>query len=194
MVFLSNERRTISSVSVAEWFDGWIWVLIASVPDLCAFLTFTITIDLKWNTHASNICTKANITLGFLRQTGDVKEAAYKGMVHPVLEYGSSVWDPHTKKKSMQRSGTEAIRTQIQPSKPKREITNIPNSQNTKRTYGQTSEQLIPKRWPLSNRNRTKNNMNTHKVKRHQNSDTKTGNKKPQQTRIGTVSNELLQL
>ena len=26
----------------------------------------------------------------------DVKEAAYKGLVRPVLEYGSSVWDPHT--------------------------------------------------------------------------------------------------
>ena len=24
-------------------------------------------------------------------------EAAYKGLVRPVLEYGSSVWDPHTK-------------------------------------------------------------------------------------------------
>ena len=73
-----------------------------------------------------------------------------------------------TKVKSMQRSGTEAIRTKIQPSKQKREITNITNSQNTKRTYDQPSEQLFPKRWPLSNRNRTKNNM-----KRHRNSDTK---------------------
>ena len=63
--------------------------------------------------------------------------------------------------KSMQRSGTEAIRTQMQPSKPKRGITNITNSQNTKRTYGQPSEQLFPKRWSLSNRDRTKNNMNT---------------------------------
>ena len=35
----------------------------------------------------------------------------------------------------------------------KREITNIKNSQNTKRTYGQPSEQLFPKRWPLSNQN-----------------------------------------
>ena len=34
----------------------------------------------------------------------------------------------------MQRSGTKAIRTQIQLLKPKREITNIRNSQNTKRT------------------------------------------------------------
>ena len=33
----------------------------------------------------------------------------------------------------MQRSGTEAIRTQLKPSKPKREITYITNSYNTKR-------------------------------------------------------------
>ena len=57
----------------------------------------------------------------------------------------------------MQRSGAEAIRTQIQPSKPKRGITNITNGQNTKRTSGQLSEQLYPKRWPHSNRKRTKN-------------------------------------
>ena len=25
-----------------------------------------------------------------------MKEAAYKGLVRPVLEYGSSFWDPHT--------------------------------------------------------------------------------------------------
>ena len=56
----------------------------------------------------------------------------------------------------MQRLGTEAIRTQIQPSKPKREITNITNSKITKRTYGQPSEQLLPKKWLLSNPNRTK--------------------------------------
>ena len=67
--------------------------------------------------------------------------------------------------KSMQRLGSEAIRTQIQPSKPKREI--------TKNTNSQLSEQLFPKWWPLSNPNRTKINMNTRKVKRHQNSDTK---------------------
>ena len=72
--------------------------------------------------------------------------------------------EKYSKVKRMQRSGTEAIRTQIQPSKPKREITNITYSQNTKRTYGQPSERLFPKRWPFSNRNRIKTNMNTHKV------------------------------
>ena len=71
--------------------------------DNIKYLGVTITNDLKWNTHISNICTKANRTLGFLRRTlfscpQNVKEAAYKGMVRPILEYGSSVWDPHPDK------------------------------------------------------------------------------------------------
>ena len=62
-------------------------------------LGIIITNDLKWNTHVSNICTKANRTIGFLRRNlaafpQDVKESAYKALVRPVLEYGSSVWDP----------------------------------------------------------------------------------------------------
>ena len=32
------------------------------------YLSETITNDLKWNTHVSNMCTKANRTLGFLRR------------------------------------------------------------------------------------------------------------------------------
>ena len=61
------------------------------------YLGVTITRDLRWNTHVSNVSTKANRTLGFLRRNlhscSQVKEAAYKGMVRPVLDYGSSVWD-----------------------------------------------------------------------------------------------------
>ena len=42
---------------------------------------------------------KASRTLGFLRRNlyqcrQDVKEAAYRGLVRPVLEYGGCVWDP----------------------------------------------------------------------------------------------------
>ena len=64
-------------------------------------LGVTITNDMKWNTHFSNICTRANRTLGFLRRNlaacpRDVKESAYKGLVRQVLEYGSSVWDPQS--------------------------------------------------------------------------------------------------
>ena len=49
--------------------------------------------------YTCTVCTKANRTLGILRQNlyscpQEVKEAAYKGLVCPVLEYGSSVWDP----------------------------------------------------------------------------------------------------
>ena len=71
--------------------------------DNIKYLGVTITNDLKWNMHISNICTKANRTLGFLRRTlfscpQNVKEAAYKGMVRLILEYGSSVWDPHPDK------------------------------------------------------------------------------------------------
>ena len=45
-------------------------------------LGITITNDLKWNTHVSNICTKANRTIGFLRHNlvacpQDVKESAH---------------------------------------------------------------------------------------------------------------------
>ena len=60
------------------------------------YLGVTITNDLRWNTHVSNICTKANRTLGYLRRNlyacpQEVKEAAYKGLVRPVLEYSGSV-------------------------------------------------------------------------------------------------------
>ena len=55
---------------------------------------------------------------------------------------------------------------------PALKITKITNSQNTKRTYGQPIWQLFPTLWPLSNPNRTKNDINKHKVKRHRNSDT----------------------
>ena len=68
--------------------------------DSIKYLGVTITSDLKWNSHIRNVCSKANRTLGFLRRNlfscpQDVKEAAYKSLVRPILEYGSTVWDPH---------------------------------------------------------------------------------------------------
>ena len=74
------------------------WAPVLSVESI-KYLGVTITSDLRWNTHVSKVCTKANTTLGFLRRNlysfpQEVKEAAYKGLVRPVLDYGSSVWDP----------------------------------------------------------------------------------------------------
>ena len=68
--------------------------------DNIKYLGVTNSEDLKWNTHVSNVCTKANRTLAFLRRNlsscpQDVKETAYMGLVRPILEYASPVWDPH---------------------------------------------------------------------------------------------------
>ena len=96
MMQLTNKR--INKIEASYTLEGTVLENVDSIK----YLGVTITNDLKWNTHINNICTKANITLGFLRRNlfscpRDVKEAAYKGLVRPVLEYGSSVWDPHTK-------------------------------------------------------------------------------------------------
>ena len=70
--------------------------------DRIKYLGVTITNDLRWITHVGNICTKANRTLGFLRCNlsscpRDVKEMAHKGLVRPILEYASPIWDPSGK-------------------------------------------------------------------------------------------------
>ena len=88
-------RKRIKKINASYNLEGTILDNVENIK----YLGVTITTDLKWNTHVSNICTKANRTLGFLRRNlsacpQDVKESAYKGLVRPVLEYGSSVWDP----------------------------------------------------------------------------------------------------
>ena len=96
MMQLTNKR--INKIEASYTLEGTILENVDSIK----YLGITITNDLKWNTHITNICTRANRTLGFLRKSlfscpQDVKEAAYKGQVRPVQEYGSSVWDLHTK-------------------------------------------------------------------------------------------------
>ena len=64
------------------------------------YLGVTIASGLKWNSPIRTVCSRANTTLGFLRRNlfscpQDMKEAAYKTLVRPILEYGSTVWDPH---------------------------------------------------------------------------------------------------
>ena len=66
------------------------------------YLGVTIASDLSWNTHVSNVCTKANRTLRFLRRNlyscppGGKRGSLQRiGAPSPgVLDYGSSVWDP----------------------------------------------------------------------------------------------------
>jgi len=65
------------------------------------YLGVTIGHNLSWDEHIDSICSKANSTLGFLRRnlrvgSTHIKEVAYKTFVRPILEYASTVWDPHT--------------------------------------------------------------------------------------------------
>ena len=69
------------------------------VVDSIKYLGVSISEDLIWKIHIDTV-NKANKTLGFIRRnlgdcTASVKAAAYSAVVRPVLEYSSTVWDPH---------------------------------------------------------------------------------------------------
>ena len=56
---------------------------------------------LNWNTHIDKMVNKARQTSSFINRNlrkspESSKELAYKAMLRPVLEYASTVWDPHT--------------------------------------------------------------------------------------------------
>ena len=94
-IIMQITRKRIKKINASYNLEGTVFDNIEYIK----YLGVTITNDLKWNTPVSNtrMCTKANRTIGFLRRNlsaCDVKESAYKGLVRPVLEYGSSVWDP----------------------------------------------------------------------------------------------------
>ena len=89
------DRKRIKQIHASYTLEGNDIENVESIKNLGV----TITNDLRWNTYVSNVCTKANRTLGFLRRNlhswpREVTEAAYKEMVLPVLEYGTSFWDP----------------------------------------------------------------------------------------------------
>ena len=67
------------------------------------YLGVTISKDLRWDTHITNIANKANKSLGFLRRnlkigSRSIKEKAFTALVRPSMEYASTVWDPYTDK------------------------------------------------------------------------------------------------
>ena len=62
----------------------------------------TITDNIDWGQHVSEISYKATKTLGFLRRNlafapRSTKGAAYKTLVQPKLEYVAPIWSPHSK-------------------------------------------------------------------------------------------------
>eukprot|EP00794_Sanderia_malayensis_P016370 gene16370-18012_t len=72
------------------------------VVDASKYLGVTITNKLSWDTQVSNTAGKASRTISFLRRnlrecTSQVKDASYKAMARPILEYALTVWDPCSK-------------------------------------------------------------------------------------------------
>ena len=66
------------------------------------YLGITITDNMDWDQHVSEISSKATKTLGFLRRNlafapRSTKEVAYKTLVRPKLEYEAPIWSPHSK-------------------------------------------------------------------------------------------------
>ena len=66
------------------------------------YLGITITDNMDWGQHVSEISSKATKTLGFLRRNLafapiSTKEVAYKTLVRPKLEYAAPIWSPHLK-------------------------------------------------------------------------------------------------
>ena len=60
----------------------------------------TITDDLEWGQHISEISCKATKTLGFRRRNlalapRHTKEVAYKTLVRPQLEHAAPIWHPY---------------------------------------------------------------------------------------------------
>ena len=63
------------------------------------YLGITITDNLEWGQHVSEISSKATKTLGFLRRNlalapQHTKEVAYQTSVRPQLEYAAPIWHP----------------------------------------------------------------------------------------------------
>ena len=73
---------------------------ILEAVDSAKYLGITITSDLRWKNHISQVCSKANKTLDFLKRnlniaSTTVKRNAYTSLVRPLVEFACTAWDPY---------------------------------------------------------------------------------------------------
>jgi hypothetical protein len=64
------------------------------------YIGVSITSDMKWSQHISNMCKKANNTMSLLKRNlnirnSNIKGKAYKSLVRPTLGYACITWDPY---------------------------------------------------------------------------------------------------
>ena len=130
-ITVTSDDNTLQEDKLALWEENWMMNL---YPDKCRvlsvtqnrttikdyllhshtlehvtsakYLGVTITSDLKWENHVSNICAKANKTIGFVKRNlnisnSDIKQKAYISLVRPTVGYASALWDPHLQKDNL---------------------------------------------------------------------------------------------
>lgn len=71
-----------------------------SSVESCKYLGLTLSNNLSWSSHITNITNDANRTLGYFRRNlrfvpPSLKILTYITFIRPKLEYACSVWDPH---------------------------------------------------------------------------------------------------
>ncbi len=82
-------------------------------------LGITFEDNLKFNKHITNIVNRANRLLGMIKRSfshmdSELFLCLYKSLVRSILDYGSPVWNPSTKKnrqllENVQRRGTRIV-------------------------------------------------------------------------------------
>jgi len=97
---LSISRQRNSNKSSPVYYLG---TDVLSTVSSHTYLGITVSSDLKWHDHISNICLKAIRTLNFVRRntyccSQEAKNLAYLSLVCPNLEYAAAAWDPYTAK------------------------------------------------------------------------------------------------
>ena len=109
-------RKNIESTYKLTYFEG---ILDLSEGDSACDLRVEIQSNFQFGRHISNLCAKANITVGitmhtFFRIYIDMFRILSKSLVQQILEYSSSVCGPYTnasarKIKQIQRRATKII-------------------------------------------------------------------------------------
>ena len=84
-------KKRINKVEASYSLAGAVLKKADSIKYLGVKITHDIQMEYTYYTHISNMCIKANRTLGFLRRNlyqcpQNVKEAAYKGLIRPVWQ------------------------------------------------------------------------------------------------------------
>ena len=93
---ITNKKQTIRS-------EYTIHNQLLKATNSAKYLGVIIDDKLKWKEQNKAVCKKANNLLAFFKRNlsscpQHVKNKCCKALLKPVLEYGSSVWDPHHQK------------------------------------------------------------------------------------------------